>query len=82
MTIPTDKTSAALIERITAWDCLGCGLNDATCRYHEALQQADYWRDKYETLRATDIGAVTADRDYWQHEAVRLSSELNGQIHG
>lgn len=82
MTTPPDKTSAAAAKKIQKWECLGCGLLDATCRYHQALQQADYWQDKYETLLATDIGAVTADRNYWQHEAVRLSEELNGQIHG
>lgn len=82
MTIPPDKTPAAVVDRIQKWDCLGCGLFDTTCRYHQALQEADHWRDKYETLLATDIGAVTADRDYWQNEAIRLSDELNGQIHG
>lgn len=82
MTIPPDKTAAAVVDRIQKWDCLGCGLFDTTCRYHQALQEADHWRDKYETLLASDIGAVTADRDYWQNEAMRLSDELNGQIHG
>jgi len=82
MTIPPDKTPAAIVDRIQQWDCLGCGLLNDTCRYHQALQDADHWRDKYETLLASDIGAVTADRDYWQNEAMRLSDELNGQIHG
>ena len=82
MTIPTDKTPAAVVDRIQKCDCLGCGLFNTTCRYHQALQEADHWRDKYETLLASDIGAVTADRDYWQNEAMRLSDELNGQIHG
>lgn len=80
MTIPEHLTANKVVERIKSWDCLGCALISDHCRYHQALQEADYWRNRYEQLLATDIGELTADRNYWEQEAIRLTNELNGVI--